>query len=196
MVFSYGIITLIGVSTMGKTEIREYIEAFLIAVLLALFIIIFIAQSFMVQGSSMEPSLHNGQRLIVDKLSYRFGSPKLGDVIVFRYPTDPSRKFIKRVIGVPGDEILIKGGYVYVNGERLVETYINGPTYGAYASDYGPVIVPENSYFVLGDNRRKSDDSRFQDVGFVPRNLILGRAVVVYWPLNTIKIIRVPESLR
>ena len=121
MVFSYGIITLIGVSTMGKTEIREYIEAFLIAVLLALFIIIFIAQSFMVQGSSMEPSLHNGQRLIVDKLSYRFGSPKLGDVIVFRYPTDPSRKFIKRVIGVPGDEILIKGGYVYVNGERLLK---------------------------------------------------------------------------
>lgn len=181
---------------MGKTEIREYIEAFLIAVLLALFIIIFIAQSFLVQGSSMEPSLHNGQRLIVDKLTYRFSLPKLGDIIVFRYPTDPSRKFIKRVIGSPGDEILIKGGQVYVNGDKLLEDYINGPTYGAYAPDYGPIVVPEGSYFVLGDNRRKSDDSRFKDVGFVPSSLILGRALVVYWPLNTLKVIKNPKSLR
>lgn len=87
---------------MSKSEIREYVEAFIIAVVLALFIITFIAQSFRVDGSSMEPTLHDGQRLIVDKLSYRFGAPKVGDVVVFRYPTDLSRMFIKRIIGIPG----------------------------------------------------------------------------------------------
>src|SRR5690554_2495399 len=152
---------------MAKSAIREYIEAFVIAVALAVFIITFIAQSFLVQGSSMEPSLHNGQRLMVDKISYRFGEPKTGDIVVFRYPADLRRKFIKRIIGLPGDEILIQHGYLFINGQRIVESYINGPTYGAFSRDYGPVVVPDNCYFVLGDNRRNSDDSRFPDVSFV-----------------------------
>lgn len=181
---------------MSKSEIREYVEAFIIAVVLALFIITFIAQSFRVDGSSMEPTLHDGQRLIVDKLSYRFGAPKVGDVVVFRYPTDLSRMFIKRIIGIPGDEILIEDGIVYRNGRPLVENYINGPTHGAFTRDYGPVIVPEDSYFVLGDNRLNSDDSRYPDVGFVDRELLVGRAVFVYWPLNSIEIISVPDSLK
>ncbi len=181
---------------MTKSEIREYVEAFIIAVVLALFIITFIAQSFRVDGSSMEPSLHNGQRLIVDKISYRFSSPKVGDIVVFRYPTDKSRMFIKRVIGIAGDEILIKDGVVYRNGHPLVENYINGPTHGAFTRNYGPVIIPSKSYFVLGDNRLNSDDSRYPDVGFVPDDNIVGRAIISYWPINTIGIIKVPDVLQ
>lgn len=181
---------------MGKSEVREYIEAFVIAVVLALFIITFIAQSFLVQGSSMEPSLHHGQRLMVDKVTYRFSQPRVGDVVVFRYPTDTRRKFIKRVIGLPGDEIHIKDGYLFLNGKRLLEDYIHGPTYGAYTRDYGPVTVPAASYFVLGDNRRNSDDSRYPDVGFVPVSLVVGRAIVVYWPLTEVGILQVPETLQ
>lgn len=181
---------------MDKSEMREYLEAFVIAVVLALFIITFIAQSFRVDGSSMEPSLHNGQRLIVDKISYRFSGPQIGDIVVFRYPTDMKRMFIKRLIGLPGDEILIENGSVYVNGHELEEDYINGPTTGAFTRNYGPVLVPEGRYFMLGDNRRNSDDSRFPDVGFVPRENIVGKAIVAYWPLNTIGILRVPETLQ
>ncbi len=181
---------------MSRAEIKEYIEAFIVAVVLALFIITFIAQSFLVQGSSMEPSLHHSQRLMVDKISYRFVEPRLGEIVVFRYPTDPRRKFIKRIIGVPGDEILINQGFVYVNGQRLDEPYINGPTYGAFSRDYGPVTVPTDSFFVLGDNRRNSDDSRYPDVDFVNSQLLIGKAIVVYWPLSNAELIRIPGSLR
>ncbi len=181
---------------MGKSEIREYVEAFILAVILALFIITFIAQSFRVDGSSMEPTLHNSQRLIVDKISYRFNQPHVGDILVFRYPTDMKRMFIKRIIGVPGDDILIKDGTVYRNGQPLVENYINGPTHGAFTRNYGPIVVPEDSYFVLGDNRLNSDDSRYPDVGFVPKENIIGRAIFIYWPLNTVGVLKIPSVLR
>lgn len=174
-----------------KSELREYIEALLIAIILALFIITFIAQSFVVQGRSMEPTLHNGQRLLVDKLTYRFRPPARGEIVVFRYPADPRRKFIKRVIGLPGEEVMIRDAIVYINGQPLQEPYINGPTYG----DWGPRKVPENGYFVLGDNRNNSDDSRFPDVGFVPRKLLMGRAVFSYWPFSEVGIVQIPQSL-
>ncbi|NLJ24079.1 MAG: signal peptidase I [Firmicutes bacterium] len=173
-----------------KSELREYLEAFGIAIVLALFIITFIAQSFVVQGRSMEPTLHNGQRLLVDKLTYRFRPPAAGEIVVFRYPADPRRKFIKRIIGTPGDEVMIRDTVVYVNGKPLDEPYINAPTYG----DWGPRKVPAGRYFVLGDNRNNSDDSRFPDVGFVDRSLLMGRAIASYWPVGTMGIIRVPES--
>ena len=174
---------------MDKSVLREYVESIVTAVVLALIIITFIAQSFLVQGSSMEPGLHNGQRLLVEKLSYRFRLPKRGEIVVFRYPLDPRRKFIKRIIGIPGDEIFIKDRRVYLNGLPLQESYINGPTYGTY----GPTVVPSDSYFVLGDNRNNSDDSRFPDVGFVPRKNLVGRALFVYWPLFQTHLIRPPE---
>lgn len=173
----------------GKSEIREYAEALAIAVVLALFIITFIAQSFLVQGSSMEPSLHNGERLLVDKLSYRFRQPDRGQIVVFKYPSDPRRKFIKRVVGVPGDDVEIRDTEVFLNGQKLQEVYINGPTYG----DFGPVSVPAGHYFVLGDNRNNSDDSRFPDVGFVPRQNVVGRALVVYWPVTRVQLVEVPS---
>lgn len=172
---------------MIKPEIREYLEALVVSVILALLIITFIAQSFLVEGSSMEPSLHHGQRLMVEKVSYKFREPQRGEVVIFKYPGDRRRKFIKRVIGVPGDEILIKNGYLHINGVRLEEDYINGPTYGTYsAPSYGPVLVPEDHYFVLGDNRRNSDDSRYPDVGFVPKKDFVGKALFIYWPLTQI----------
>jgi signal peptidase I len=175
-----------------KSEVREYIEAFGVAVVLALFIITFIAQSFLVQGASMEPSLHNGQRLLVDKIVYRIRPPQRGEIVVFRYPADPRRRFIKRVMGLPGDQIEVRRHKLYINGVAVEESYINGPTYG----DFGPFIVPENTVFVLGDNRNNSDDSRFSDVGAVPLELIVGRALFVYWPPSRISVIRIPEELR
>lgn len=179
---------------MAKSQIREYIEALLISAVLATLIITFIAQSFLVDGSSMEPSFHNGQRLMVEKVSYHFSEPKRGDVVVFKYPSDQRRKFIKRMIGLPGDEIVIKNGLLYVNGQRLDENYINGPTYGTYsAPSFGPVLVPEGHYFVLGDNRGLSDDSRYPDVGFVPKKLMVGKGLFVYWPLNQISLIKRPS---
>ncbi|KLU40621.1 MAG: signal peptidase I [Limnochordia bacterium] len=178
---------------MAKSTIREYVEALVIAVVLALFIITFIAQSFLVQGSSMEPSLLDGQRLLVDKLTPRFVEPRRGDVVVFRYPANRRRKFIKRIVGLPGDEISIRNGFLYINGQRVEEPFVNGPTYGPYSSPgFGPVVVPEDSFFVLGDNRRNSDDSRYSDVGFVHRSDIVGVARFVYWPITQIQVLRLP----
>ncbi|MDI9485786.1 MAG: signal peptidase I [Bacillota bacterium] len=181
---------------MAKSELREYIEALLISAVIAALIIAFVAQSFLVEGSSMEPSLYHGQRLLVEKVSYRFREPIRGEVVVFRYPGDQRRKFIKRIIGLPGDEIAIKNGLLYINGLRLDEDYINGPTYGTYsAPTFGPVLVPEGHYFVLGDNRRNSDDSRYPDVGFVPRKNLVGRALFIYWPLGQAEVLTVPRVL-
>jgi len=175
-----------------KSELREYAQALGIAVVLALFIITFIAQSFLVQGTSMEPSLHNGERLLVDKVSYRLRTPQCGEVIVFRYPSDTRRKFIKRIIGLPGDQIEVRQREVYLNGKALVEPYINGPTYGSY----GPIVVPDGTVFVMGDNRNLSADSRYPDVGPVPNKLIVGRALALYWPLTHIGLLRIPPQLQ
>jgi len=160
------------------------------------------AQNFRVEGSSMEPGLHDGQYLLVnkaiyfkinlDKLSkylpfvdagdqpqrYLFRGPKRGDVIVFRYPRDPDRDFIKRVIAMPGDTVRIDKGEVYVNRARLMEPYIDDePRY-----DFSEQVVPPRSYFVLGDNRNNSFDSHAW--GFVPEENIIGQAVLSYWPLE------------
>jgi len=167
------------------------VEAFVIAVILALLIITFIAQSFLVQGQSMEPSLHDGQRLLVDKISYRFREPRRGEIIVFKYPSNPRRKFIKRVIGVGGDTVRIAEQVVCVNGDPLEDgAFTNGPTYGSFRE----AKVPPEHFFVLGDNRNNSDDSRFKDVGFVPREYVVGRALFIYWPLTQVGVIEIPEA--
>lgn len=173
------------------SEFREYAQAFIVAVALAAFIIAFVAQSFLVQGSSMEPSLSEGQRLLVDKLTYRWRSPERGEIIVFNYPADPRRKFIKRVIGLPGDEVMIVGHRLILNGEPLSEPYIRGPIF----SSFGPMTVPDGHVFVLGDNRNNSDDSRFPDVGPIAFDEIVGVARVVYWPLQGMEVLRAPSAL-
>ncbi len=128
-----------------------------------------------VDGSSMEPTFHNGEFIIVNKLPYKFGSPQRGDVIVFHPPRDPEEEYIKRVIGTPRDKIEVAGGQVYVNGQPIQETYITAqPTYS------GSWSVPENAILVLGDNRNNSSDSH--NWGPVLLNEVIGKAVLVYWP--------------
>lgn len=128
-----------------------------------------------VDGFSMEPTLHNGEFVIVNKLAYRFGAPGHGDVIVFRYPRDPEQEYIKRIIGLPGDRVRVINGEVYVNDERIHEPYISAAP--RYQSEW---TVPEESLFVLGDNRNNSSDSH--NWGPVPLNYVIGRALFVYWP--------------
>lgn len=173
-----------------KSEYRENVEAFAIAVVTILFIVIFIAQSFLVKGTSMEPTLHDGERLIVNKYIYRFRLPRTGDIIVFKYPGDPSKKFIKRVIGEPGDTVWIENATLYVNGRALDEPYI----LEEMDSDFEQVTVPRDAIFVLGDNRNGSRDSRYSDVGFVPLENVVGKAIFVFWPLSEVTVLVNPHN--
>jgi signal peptidase I len=158
--------------------VREIIET--LALTLVIFVVIhFTVQNYMVDGTSMQPSLNNNQYVLVNKLAYLFHAPERGDVIVFHWPVDTNKDLIKRVIGVPGDVIVIDNKTVRVNGVLLNEPYISAP-----ANPAGNTwVVPPNDYFVMGDNRQVSDDSR--DWGFVPKSYIIGKAVFVYWPLNS-----------
>lgn len=169
-------------STLGQ-EIKDWVVSILIAVVLAFFIRYFIVELYMVEGPSMRPTLVNSERLVVNKFIYRFKQPERGDVLVFRYPRDPSRDFIKRVIAVAGDTIEIKDGRVFLNGQLQNEPYILEKT----RSSYSLATVPEGTIFVMGDNRNNSEDSRFKDVGFVPLDMIKGKAVMVFWPLDQMK---------
>ncbi|MEL7632528.1 MULTISPECIES: signal peptidase I [Sporomusa] len=164
-------------------EIKDWVISILIAIVLAFFIRYFIVELYMVEGPSMRPTLVNGERLVVNKFIYRFKAPERGEILVFRYPRDPSRDFIKRVIGVAGDTVEIKDSRVLLNGQLLNEPYILERTRGAYPA----VTVPEGHIYVMGDNRNNSEDSRFKDVGFVPLELIKGKAITVFWPLDHIK---------
>jgi signal peptidase I len=163
--------------------VREVIETVVLTVLM-FFVISSAVQNYFVDGVSMEPNLHNTERILVDKWSYLFHPPGRGDIIVFAAPPDPAVDYVKRIIAVPGDIITIRNTTVIVDGVTLNETYID-PSLQGNPFLYKPinnVIVPQNEYFVLGDNRARSSDSR--DWGFVPRNNIVGRAVIVYWPLG------------
>lgn len=152
--------------------------------LLMFLIIRFAIQNFNVDGTSMEPNLHNTELILVDKWSYMFRAPTRGDVIVFIAPPHPSMDYVKRVIGLPGDTITIKNTTVIVDGVTLTEPYVAPRNQGnmfAY-KNITNLLVPPDDYFVLGDNRAVSSDSR--DWGFVPKANIIGRAAFVYWPLG------------
>ncbi len=161
---------------------REIIET--LALTLIIFVVIhFAVQNYMVEGTSMQSSLNNGQYVLVNKLAYVFHAPERGDVIVFHWPVDTTKDLIKRVIGVPGDVIVVSKNTVQVDGMVLKEPYVS-----AEANPQGwRWVVPPNDYFVMGDNRQVSDDSRTW--GFVPRSYIVGKAVLVYWPLNNWQLI-------
>ena len=163
----------------------EGFKTIVVSAVLALGIRTFVAEARYIPSGSMLPTLQINDRLIIDKISYDFTSPQRGDIVVFNpTPTLQSQDFhdafIKRVIGLPGDKVAVKGKQVYVNDVPLTENYIEAPP------DYqwGPVIVPPLSYLVLGDNRNNSYDSHYW--GFVPRNDIIGRAIFRFWPLNRI----------
>ena len=158
-------------------------KAFLKEVLITLVLaaIIFVAarmtiQTFEVEMSSMEPNFYDGQRVVVNKAAYFFGEPKRGDVIVFHEPNGTNDDFIKRVIGLPGDTVEVKGGYVYVDGVKLDEPYIMEP----FQYDMASRKIPEGDYFVLGDNRNHSNDS--EDGWLLPRDNIIGKAWLSTWP--------------
>ncbi len=161
------------------------------SVLIAIVMIVFIYQPVKVEGTSMMPTLTNEERIFINKFTYRFGLGGIerGDTVVFWYPGDTSKSYIKRVIGVPGDRIRVDQGQVYVNGQALVEEYVP-QDYRDYSSwrDGQEQVVPEGRYFVLGDHRNQSSDSRMW--GYVPRENIYGKAVFVYWPLDKIGRVR------
>ncbi len=173
-------------NTRNSTEenpVVEIIKTLATAFILAIGIRTLVAEARYIPSSSMEPTLEINDRLIIEKVSYRFQKPQRGDVVVFS-PTDKLREqnfkdaFIKRVIGLPGDKVEVRGGKVYVNGQAIREKYIEeAPEY-----KYGPVTVPKDQYLVLGDNRNNSYDSHYW--GFVPRENLIGRAVVRFWPFN------------
>ncbi|MFO7246076.1 MAG: signal peptidase I [Thermaerobacter sp.] len=167
-----------------SSPLRELLETLVVAVVLALLIRGFVVESFLVQGSSMEPTLHHGDRLLVNKIAYRFGTPQRGDIVVFHAPFGDTRDYIKRVIAGPGDRIRIEDGVPYVNGERLEEPYVL-----RYDDTSMPeMVIPPGSVFVMGDNRRNSQDSR--SFGFIGIEEIVGKAMVVYWPLEVAGVLR------
>ena len=164
-------------------EIKDWVVSIVVAVALAMFIRTFIVELYVVDGPSMRPTLESEERLVVNKFIYRFRPPEKGEVLVFQYPRDPSRDFIKRVIATPGDTVEIREGRVLVNDQILTEDYILEKT----RSEYPKSTVPEGRIFVMGDNRNNSEDSRFADVGFVPYDLIKGKAMLVFWPISQYK---------
>jgi signal peptidase I len=152
----------------------DVLETLVLAVVLFVSINLITAR-IRVDGDSMKPTLLSGEYVIVNRVSYKLGSPQRGDIIVFHYPRDPREEYIKRVIGLPGDEVEIKQGTVYVNSQSLDESYLK-----VKSGDTGTWRVPEGQLFVLGDNRNNSSDSR--EWGSVPMDYVVGKAVLVYWP--------------
>jgi signal peptidase I len=186
-----------------KSTLREYFESIVIAVILALFIRTFVVQAFKIPTGSMEETLLIGDHLLVNKFVFGptassaeravlpIGTIRRRDVLVFKYPEEPDRDFIKRVIGLPGETVELRDKKVYINGTPLDEPYVHflappsGPsefhevTSFDVRERYGPVTVPPNHYFVMGDNRDNSQDSRYW--GFLPRELVKGKSLVIYW---------------
>jgi len=163
-----------------RHEIRVWIRDLLIAIGLALVIIVFLYQPVKVEGTSMAPLLSDQERIFINKFVYRFEPIERGDVVVFWYPLDRSKSFIKRVLALPGETIEIRRGAVYVNGQMVPEPYV--PPQYADVTDFGPVRVPQGSFFVMGDHRISSNDSRV--FGPVASQYIYGRAVFAYWPVD------------
>ena len=164
------------------TLLSAWLRDLVIALSLLAFIIVFLYTPVKVEGTSMMPSLSDQEHIFINKFIYRIAPIHRGDIIVFRYPLDPSKSFIKRVIGVAGDHVRIDDGRVYVNEQLVAEDYVPK----AYEDDrsYPEVVVPSDSYFVLGDHRSLSNDSR--DFGPVASNFIFGKAVFGYWPMQKV----------
>ena len=173
--------------------IWEIVKIVIIALAIVIPVRYFIFQPFFVEGSSMEPNFHNGDYLIVDEISYRFSNPRRGDVIVFRYPNDPTKRFIKRVIGLPGETVEVKNGRVIIfKGSKEVKldesAYL--PSY-LITPDCKPLFLGSGDYFVLGDNRMRSFDS--EDWGVLPRRNIIGKVIIRAWPFVALAKVAAPN---
>jgi signal peptidase I len=163
-----------------RHEIRVWTRDLLIAIGLALVIIVFLYQPVKVEGTSMAPLLSDQERIFINKFVYRFEDIHRGDVVVFWYPLDRTKSFIKRVIALPGETVELRHGILYVNGQLVPEPYV--PPQYADVTDFGPIKVPRGGYFVMGDHRISSNDSRV--FGPVAGQYIYGRAVFAYWPVD------------
>ncbi len=183
-----------------KSTIREYFESIVIAVVLALFIRTFVVQAFKIPSGSMENNLLIGDHLLVNKfvtaatssalerMLLPFGEIRRGDILVFKHPDEPERDLIKRVIGLPGETLEMRAKQIYINGQKLDEPYVHflsppSESTGASQPDlrerYGPVTLPPGQYFMMGDNRDNSEDSRYW--GYLPRENVKGKALLIYW---------------
>ncbi len=167
-----------------KSVFAEMMESVLIAVLLAVIIRLFILAPFYIPSGSMEPALLIGDQIIVSKIAYRIGEPQRSDIIVFRYPRDPSRDYVKRLIGLSGETVVLRNNRLYINGQEMPEKYLPA---GLRFDDFGPVRVPQGTYLMLGDNRRNSEDSRVW--GPLPKEYIVGKALFIYWPLSQVRLL-------
>ena len=184
-------------------EIIDWIKSIAIAIVLVAIVRIFLFSPFIVDGESMEPNFHTHERVIVNLLIYNISKPEYGDVVVFDVPEE-DRRFIKRIIGVPGDTIKVEGDQLYINDQLIIEPYLtkaiaesmaDGLTYNAIGESYNfpnarypDNVVPEGMYYVMGDNRGYSKDSRA--IGYVSEDEIIGRADVVMWPLNKLELVK------
>lgn len=175
-----------------KAVIIEYVKSFVIAVILALLIRGFVVQAFKIPSGSMRPTLIEGDRILVNKFIYHFKKPERGDVIVFKFPNNIKKDFIKRLIASGGESVEIAEGNIIINGKVITEPPIFKERYyynrGSYGEKGQRIEIPEGYFYVLGDNSSSSRDSRYW--GFVPRKNLIGKAFVIYWPLRRIGVIR------
>ena len=170
----------------NRSTLRSWARDLILSIVVSVFIIIFLYQPVRVEGTSMLPMLEDQDRLFINKFAYRVGEIHRGDVVVFLYPRDHQKSYIKRVIALPGDDLRIDHGRVYVNGKRMMERYV--PSRFADERSLPETIIPRGDYFVMGDHRSISSDSR--EFGPVDRNLIYGKAAFVYWPMDQLGVVR------
>lgn len=174
-----------------RSEWRENLESVLWAVAVALLIRTSVIAPFKIPSGSMRPTLIEGDRILVNKFLYRFREPTAGEVIVFRFPDNPKRPFIKRLVAVGGDLVEIRDGHLWVNGQLPPNTKVHELFYynqGEFGQESQVVRVPDGMYYVLGDNSSSSHDSRYW--GFVPKRLLIGRAVCIFWPPRRVRALR------
>lgn len=174
-----------------KSRTRDNLESILWAVALALVIRTFIVAPFKIPSGSMRPTLLEGDRILVNKFVYRFRKPQRGEIIVFRFPENPRRPFIKRLVALEGDRVEIRNGHVFINDSLPTALALQNTYYynqGQFGQEETVVQVPEATYYVLGDNSSSSHDSRFW--GFVPKRFLIGKAICVFWPPTRMQILR------
>lgn len=168
------------------------VETLVVALAIFFIIYFFLFRPFQVNGQSMFPNYHDGEYILTNIVSMRLTSVKRGEVVVFKAPLDDEKDFIKRIIGLPGETVMVKDGAVFVDGKLLDESDYLPPDFqtipGAFIAEGQSVTLPENNYFVLGDNRNFSSDSR--EWGFVPKDKIIGKSFFVYWPLDRMRLVK------
>jgi len=163
-----------------KNGLRDWVKDFARALVFFLVLQTYVVQGFVIEGACMEPELHSREKIIVNKMIYQIQDPEVGEVVVFSYPLEPEKDFIKRVVGIPGDVIEIKDGYLYRNGKMMKEPFVKEYVFGSY----GPQKVPPGNICVMGDNRNNSHDSR--SWGLLDRKMVKGRAEVKFWPPSAV----------